>query len=131
MKSLGMFLKFKSQEERKAYGGTCFVELQFCLMPKGTPVKQIIHSHDFWRDDSLYVHGDSPIYSTFKDIFGAGIHPDESEGYFDYYGITYYSPDKIDPIIERLLNNKPEDHSTLIEWLKEAKKQNGFYILGM
>lgn len=126
-----MIMKFKSQEERKEYGGTCFIELQLCMLPKGTSVNRILRSHDYWRDDSLYVHGDSPFYSTYKDIFGAGIHPNMSEGYFDDYGVTYYASDKIDSIIAIALNTKPEGYTTLVEWLEEAKKHNGFYILGL
>ena len=37
----------------------------------------------------------------------------------------------IDGIIRRALELKPEDHEQLIEWLEEAKKYNGFYILGI
>ena len=81
-----MFLKFESQDERREYGGSCFVEFQFCMM---------------------------------------------TEGYFDYYGVTYYTPDKIEPIIGRLLSAKPEGYDVLNMWLEEAKKYNGFYILGI
>lgn len=126
-----MIMKFMSQEERKEYGGTCFIELQLCMLPKGTSVNKILRSHDYWRDDSLHVHGDSPFYSTYKDIFGAGIHPNMSEGYFDDHGVTYYASDKIDSIIANALNTKPEGYTTLVEWLEEAKEHNGFYILGL
>ena len=95
-----MFLRFESQGERKEYGGSCFIEFQFCKLPVGTKLDQIVHSN-------------------------------MSEDYFDYYGITYYAPDKIEPIIERLLSAKPEGYDVLNKWLEEAKKYNGFYILGL
>ncbi len=75
-----MFLKFESQDERREYGGSCFVEFQFCMMPEGTQQNRIFHSIDHWRDDSLYVHGDSPLFSTYKEILGTGIHPNMTEG---------------------------------------------------
>lgn len=126
-----VFLKFESQDERREYGGSCFVEFQFCMMPEGTQQNRIFHSIDHWRDDSLYVHGDSPLFSTYKEILETGIHPNMTEGYFDYYGVTYYAPDKIEPIIGRLLSAKPEGYDVLNKWLEEAKQYNGFYILGI
>ena len=126
-----MFLKFESQDERREYGGSCFIEFQFCMMPEGTQQNRIFHPIDHWRDDSLYVHGDSPLFSTYKEILGTGIHPNMTEGYFDYYGVTYYAPDKIEPIIGRILSAKPEGYDVLNKWLEEAKQYNGFYILGI
>lgn len=115
-----MFLKFESQDERREYGGSCFVEFQFCMMPEGTQQDRIFHSIDHWRDDSLYVHGDSPLFSIYKEILGTGIHPNMTEGYFDYYGVTYYAPDKIEPIIGRLLSAKPEGYDVLNKWLEKV-----------
>ena len=126
-----MFLKFKSQDERSKYGGTCFIELQFCLLPSSSTLEDIMEKHVFWRDDSLYIHGDSPIYSEYKDIFGAGTHYNLTEGLFDYYGITYYKNEQIDAIIDRACRIKPKGYELLTEWLEEAKKHNGFYILGL
>ena len=126
-----MFLKFESQDERQKYGGTCFIEIQFCTLPAFTPLKIILNKHEFWRDDSLYVYGDSPIYSEYKNVFGNGIHRSMSEGLFDYYGITYYKAEQIDDIMSRACKLKPEGYRVLTDWLEEAKKYNGFYILGI
>ena len=126
-----MFLKFESQDERKKYGGTCFIEIQFCLLPASVTLKEILNSHEFWRDDSIYVYGDSPVYSEYKDVFGNGTHQNMSEGVFDYYGITYYKAEQIDGIINRAKKLKPEGYSILSDWLEKAKEYNGFYILGI
>ena len=128
-----MFLKFASQDERREYGGTGFIEFQFCNLPEGTPVQTILALDNivFWREDSLYVRGDSPLYAEYKNIFGKGIYNNMSEGLFDYYGITYYKPEQIEEIVNRAGEYKPDGYKILIGWLKEAKQYNGFYILGM
>ena len=126
-----MILRFTSQDDRRKYGGSCFIEIQFCFLPAGTSSKTILNDHAYWRDDSLYVHGDSPFYSEYKDVFGNGVHPNMSEGLFDPAGITYYRADQIDGIVSRALQSKPEDYELLVVWLEEAKKYNGFYVLGV
>ena len=126
-----MFLKFRSQEERRQYGGSCFFELQFCRSAADQSLEDILHQSSYWEDDSLYVHGDKPLYSVYGSIFGKGVHPDMTEGYLDSWGITYYKSDLIDVIIERAAQSKPEGYEVLIEWLDEARNYNGFYILGV
>ncbi len=37
-----LFHTFNSQEERRAFGGSMFIELQFCKLPVGTKDKKII-----------------------------------------------------------------------------------------
>ena len=37
-----LFKIFNSQEERKKYGGSAFIEIQFCRLPMGTNVKDIV-----------------------------------------------------------------------------------------
>ena len=55
-----LFHKFVSQEERRAFGGSDFIELQYCRLPHGSKLRSIISvdaiSH--WKLDSLYVSGD-------------------------------------------------------------------------
>ena len=127
---MNMFLKFQSQDERKEYG-SYFIELQFCLQQSSATLKEVLNNHEFWRDDSIYVYGDSPFYSEYKDVFGNGFHQNMSEGVFDYYGITYYKADQIDEIISRARQLTPEGYGILCDWLEKAKEYNGFYILGM
>lgn len=128
-----MFLKFESQEDRRKYGGSCFIELQFCKLPSNTNIARIIKVFEHWRNDSLYIYDDkqSSFWQEYKDIIGFGIHPNMSEGYFDTWGVTYYSPDKIEAIELRLMEHKPEEYEILLSWLEEAKQYNGFYIQGV
>lgn len=126
-----MFLRFESQDDRREYGGSCFIELQFCKLPVEASIEQIMDGNEYWRDDSLYVYGDMPFYSTYKEVFGYGIHQDKSEGYLDNWGITYYRVEQIDEIIDWAKSIQPPEYEKLVEWLEEAKEYNGFYILGM
>ena len=54
-----MFLKFQSQDDRRKYGGSCFIELQFCKVAVPEVMEDIFKHYDNWRNDSFYVHGDS------------------------------------------------------------------------
>ena len=126
-----MFLQFQSQEERRQYGGSCFIELQLCKSSPDQSLENILKQSSNWKDDSLYVHGDKPLYSVYGPIFGNGVHPNMKEGYLDTWGITYYKPSVIDEIIERAIQSKPEGYEILVTWLNEAKEYNGFYILGI
>ena len=126
-----MFLKFKSQDERKQYGGSCFIEISFCKLPKGAKEDTILSDIHYWREDSLYVSGGASFNEVYKDIFGIGLVDEGKEDLFDFYGVTYYKPEKIDDIIKRAIEVKPEGYEILTDWLKKAKSYNGFYILGM
>lgn len=61
-----MFHRFANQDERRKYGGSDFVEIQFCRMPVGTNIEKItaVDSIENWMDDSLYVDD----YETFYEI---------------------------------------------------------------
>lgn len=126
-----MFLQFQSQEERRRYGGSCFIELQFCRAAEETPVGEIMQHFSNWMDDSLYVHGDSPLYTVYGAVFGNGLHPNMTESDLDMWGVTYYRREQIDGIIARAEQRKPEGYETLTAWLREAKQYNGFFILGV
>ncbi len=128
-----MFLKFQSQDQRRKYGGSCFIELQFCKLPSGTKIDRIINGYDHWQNESLYVYDNEQgaFYQKYKDIIGFGIHHNMSEGYFDTWGVTYFGPDKIEDIESRLKEHKPEEYEILLSWFEEAKQYNGFYILGV
>ena len=133
IKDKNLFLKFDSQEKRKSYGGSCFIELQFCKLPPRTKIKQIMKGFKYWEDDSLYIYEirQEDVYLIYKDIIGYGLHMDFSEGYFDTWGVTYYEPGRIENIKERLMEQKPEESEILLEWLEKAEKYNGFYVLGV
>lgn len=55
-----LFHIFNSQEERKKYGGSDFIELQYCGLEKGTAIEDIVSADKIkhWQNDSLYIFGD-------------------------------------------------------------------------
>lgn len=130
-----LFHKFKNQEERRNYGGSAFIEIQFCNMPSDTTTEMLVSGDniEFWKDDSLYVsiEEDSQFYQEYSHIFNCGIYSNLNTGIVDLYGINYYAPHLIDSIIDRIYQAEPKDYKALTEWLINAKKHNGFYILGI
>ncbi len=128
-----MFYTFASQEERRDFGGSEFIEFQFCKMPSGTKIHEIVlvESIRHWCDDSLYVPDESAFYEEYSHIFDSGTYANLERGTVDPYGINYYAPDAIDGIMQKILLHAPADHRKLVEWLERAKAYNGFYILGI
>lgn len=132
-----LFHRFGSQEERREYGGSCFLELQYCRLPRGTAAERItaVDSINDWNDDSLYVYyGDEDeeiFYREYRDIFTGGIYNNLETGPYDPYGINWYDPCAARRIREMLAEKQPEDHETLEEWLAEGEGYNGFYLLGI
>lgn len=55
-----MFYTFSSQEEQRKFGGSYFIELQYCRLKPGTEIKKIISvaAIEDWKNDSLYIYGD-------------------------------------------------------------------------
>jgi len=129
-----LFHTFDTQEERRNYGGSAFIEIQFCNMPPQTATKELVAVRSIrnWKNDSLYVHidDDNTFYQEYGRIFDRGTYNNLKTGPVDIYGINYYAPFLIASIIERLDHEKPVDYEVLIEWLIKAKSHNGFYILG-
>ena len=114
-----MFHSFKTQEERRACGGSAFIEIQFCDIPLKTPAKNM-------------AAGDiDAFYQEYSRIFDCGTYNNMKTGVFDLYGINYYAPALIDPISEKLNKEKPEEYEALAAWLSQAKAHNGFYIFGI
>ena len=121
-----MFRSFASQEERKKAGGSAFLELQYCTLPCGTPLKKILSPKtvEHWNPCSLYVHADDlELFSReYGDLF---------DGDLPLFGIGYRSPLQTEKLIAKIAAVKPIDHETLLRWLAKAKEQNGFYLLGL
>ena len=130
-----LFKIFNSQEERKKYGGSAFIEIQFCRLPMETNIKDIVAVDRIchWQNDSLYVYIDNinVFYKEYSRIFNCGIYNNLKKGGIDIYGINYYDLPHIDSMIETLFMEKPVDYETLAEWLNRARAYNGFYILGI
>lgn len=130
-----MFHVFDSQEERRKYGGSAFVEIQFCKMRSETEIQDLVaaSSVNHWQDDSLYIYLDDieGFVKEYRDIFDSGIYNNLESGLVDIYGINYYKPELVETIISKILTNKTTDCEILIEWLNRAKSYNGFYVLGI
>jgi len=130
-----LFHIFNSQEERRAFGGSAFIELQFCKLPFDTKIKKIIKTNSIkhWQNDSLYVYVDDigTFDQEYSHIFNDGTYNNLKSGAVDIFGINYYKPSLTDSIIEELNKEKPMDYEALIAWLITSKSYNGFYILGI
>ena len=128
-----LFLTFNSNEERRKYGGSAFIEMQFCKLPVGTNIKKIVSvkSINHWQNDSLYIIDENVFYQKYSQIFNCGVYNNLKSGTFHIFGTNYYAPSSIDSIIEKLNEKKPVDYELLVEWLKKARQYNGFYILGL
>lgn len=128
-----IFLTFSSQEERREYGGSSFIEFQFCRMPVNSKTSSIVTIDNIkhWQLDSLYVNDYEKFSDIYGHIFDCGIYSNMGSGLIDIFGINYYRPETINSIISKIYDTKLTDYQTLIKWLELAKKYNGFYILGV
>lgn len=129
-----LFHTFDTQEQRRNYGGSAFIEIQFCNMPKQATEKQLVavRSIQHWKIDSLYVYmdDDNTFCQEYSCIFNCGMYNNLKTGPVDIYGINYYAPSLIETIIQKIDKERPVDCEVIIEWLMKSKLYNGFYILG-
>lgn len=128
-----LFHIFKSQEQRRKFGGSAFIEIQFCKLPKGTDTKECVSVDNIenWKNDSLYVSDENEFYKEYSTILDCGIYNNLQSGTVDIYGINYYSPSATALITKRIKERKPKDCDILTNWLLKAKDYNGIYILGI
>ena len=130
-----MFHSFGSQEERIKFGGSYFIELQYCRLAQGTDIEKIVsvYAIEHWQNDSLYIYGDddTAFVSYYGKIFTDGIYSNRKSGMVDIYGINYYAQKQINPIIETIKEMRPLNYQVLLNWLEQVKEYNGFYILGL
>ena len=128
-----LFYTFNSQEERRNYGGSAFIEMQFCKLSAATTINQLVavDSLRHWQNDSLYINDECAFYREYSSIFDCGTYSNMDYGTVDIYGINYYALSSTDSIIQRLCKDKPADYEKLLEWLIESERYNGFYILGI
>lgn len=125
-----MFIKFNSKEELMAHGSMRVTELQYCKFARSEPVKSFLSKGcQLWQLDSLYVPGDKPFVDTYKGIFMSGVNAGLKEVSLEDKMIKYYSPDKIEGIINRTMLIKPDGYEMLIDWLKEGTYYNGFLVI--
>lgn len=130
-----MFHSFENREARRAFGGSAFIEIQYCKLKPGTRVgkKVSLRSIDNCKDDSLYVYVDDidAFYYNYKAIFCDGVYNNMKKGEIDLFGINYYSTEQLTDIIGKIEKQKPLDYEILLEWLKKGMDYNGVYILGI
>ena len=128
-----LFHTFSSQEERRSFGGSAFLELQFCVLPSGTAPEELVSIDHIthWKNDSLYIQDENTFYREYGRIFRCGLYNNLKHGPVDLYGINYYAPCSITPILEAIRQNQPAGHELVSKWLNQAKAYNGFYILGI
>lgn len=130
-----MFLSFESQEARRDFGSSAFIELEYCKLKPGTKIRKILalRSIPNWQNEGLYVYVDDIecFYSNYAKIFGNGILGNNAAGQMDIYGINYYSPTQLKDIICKVELQKPLDYAVILEWLKKGISYNGFYLLGI
>ncbi len=130
-----MFYIFANQDERRAVNGSCFLEMQYCRLEKGTTASKIVSvdAVGHWKDDSLYIDGDctDALQKHYGDIFTGGTYNNLKTGMLDIWGINYYSPEQVERIIDLIKEKKPQEHEAVLAWLEGAKDHNGIYILGV
>ena len=130
-----LFHTFGSQEERGRFGGSYFIEIQYCRTALYTERQELVavDAIEPWKDDSLYIYGDddNAFLSYYGEIFTGGIYNNGKSGAVDLCGINYYSPEQTERIVERVKRTRPLDHQTLLRWLERADGYNGFYVLGL
>lgn len=130
-----LFLSFSSQEERRKFGGSCFMELQYCRLKKGTKLKKIVSVNAFehWKNDSLYIRGDDmdEFFAQYSKIFDDGICYNGECGVVDLWGTNYYTLEQTTHLMEILKRDKPKDYQVLLNWLEDVDKYNGFYLFGV
>ena len=128
-----LLLKFRSQEERRAYTDACCMEMQVCKYPRGTALREIMDFDrmDFWKNDSLYICEIAEFVRIYGDYTVQGIYGSGARGAVDVYGLNYYPPETVTQMIEQIAADKPAEYETMLRFLREAEQQNGFYILGV
>ena len=130
-----LFHLFQSQSERRNFGGSDFIEIQYCRMPQESTICEIVNlDHiEHWKNDSLYVYGDDTdiFYQNYESILTGGIYNNLESGPVDLFGINFYSHEQVPLILERIKTERPKDYKIFQDWLGEGKQYIGFYVLGV
>lgn len=130
-----IFYKFNSQDERRNFGGSAFIEIQYCELKPSFKINKIVSVNKIkhWNNKSLYISIDDidEFLILYNEIFENGVYNNLKEGPIDKYGINYYSNEKVETIKNKLKIIKPKDFEILLKWLECDKNYNGIYILGI
>lgn len=130
-----MFHIFKTNEDRRQFGGSGFIEIQYCRLSSNTKLRKIVSVNNIqnWVDDSLYIFLDDidSFINSYGSILNMGTYNNMRKGFVDVYGINYYTVEDVKNLIVRISQEKPIDYKILLEWLSKADQYNGIYILGI
>lgn len=130
-----LFHTFSSQAERREFGGSYFIELQYCKLAQNTAMEKIVSvsAIEHWKDDSLYIYGDddNTFVTHYGNIFTGGIYNNQKSGAVDLCGINYYSRERAYLIMRKTAEQKPPNYQTLLNWLEKVRDCTGFYVLGL
>ena len=130
-----LFHTFSSQDERRNFGGSDFIEIQHCRLPQQSELETIVSvdavSH--WQNDSLYISGDDmdAFYEHYGSIITGGTYNNGECGPMDLFGINFYSREQASMIAERLKTETPQDYQILLKWMQSGVNYIGFYVLGV
>lgn len=130
-----LFHIFHSQKERRDFGGSDFIEMQYCKLEQGSEIEKIVSADaiNYWKNDSLYIFGDdmNMFYSHYGKIITGGVYNKKDSGPLDLLGINFYSQKQLIFMIERIKKEKPADYQILLKWLEAGTEYIGFYVLGI
>lgn len=130
-----MFHIFNDIEERRKFGGSTFIEIQYCRLSADTKLKKIVavNSIQHWKDDSLYIHvNDIDCFiDNYGTIFNMVTYNNQKTGIVDIFGINYYTVNDIKKLIDIIKEKKPIEFQILVNWLENATQYNGVYLLGI
>lgn len=130
-----LFHSFGSQCERRAFGGSDFIEIQYCRLKPHTTIEEIVSTDriEFWEDNSLYIYGDdwNVFWDAYSEIITGGTYANLESGYLDWCGINYFTSEQSASILKRIQEEKPPEYETLLRWLEAGTQYNGFYVLGL
>lgn len=130
-----LFHVFQSQSERRNFGGSDFIEIQYCKLPQGSTLEKIVavDSLEHWKNDSLYVFGDDMevFYQNYGSIITGGVYNNQKSGPMDLCGINFYSYKQAAAIMECLQTETPPEYQTLQKWLQAGEQYIGFYVLDL
>ena len=84
--SIICLIDISSQEERKEFGGSLFIEIPFCKMPQTTKTKKIaaVDSIENRQNDSLYISDENTFFQEYSNIFDCGIYNNLKSGQSTY-----------------------------------------------
>ena len=99
-----LFHIFHSQKERRDFGGSDFIEMQYCKLEQDSEIEKIVSvdAINHWKNDSLYIFGNdmNMFYSHYGTIITGGVYNNKDSDPLDLLGINFYSQKQLIFMIE-------------------------------